>query len=1098
MFKGYRKRQDLGVSPQRVSVRAVPVLLCGALLTSLLPVWPAVAQVRRTNTADDEFAFAAVLMEEKLYGYVTFLATRLAQTHPELAPRANVLRAEALVGDRRFDEAAAIIKELPAGSPQTDSVCLLLADGFYSVGDMAQCQRLYRAFFDRYGETVPGDPDLLRFYRLAAYKFGQMLLKQGDLKGAVQVYDRLIAATQEEAMLRQIRLEQSELLLRYVRQVKLDPEAFEALAKKVQENCNAVIWGGMDLWFGRAVICLADMEALAMREDAAMRLLDSNLAMLRKLDDTLAEADIPMSESPLAGARMILGGLYEREAETLLGDVVKREQRFLYDQGRAFSSAEALWALALRIHSRDQGIVKRFKGRTDSLRGSAAERQVVFAEMDALLKTFEDRLVTGDNGTAWNPAVANALDELKSRVRKVREALSSHPRDIGITPSAELAFGERFEGRQQMERARRWLASVEVRREEAIKLRTRALQQFYSIFASYPDSAWSEQAGINVERLKTALEALTGKTVTIRMAPGSEKKLGLVHISEGHGLFARQQYAAAADAYLKGLALHPEGDEPLVALVALLEAYAKLDRTLDVEVTAAYLAERFAGVHAAAQGLLRVGRIYFEKQDTVMYGRLYGYFHENFPEHPGAESILFLLGEQCWKKKDYTGAIRYYERIVARYPRGARMQDALSRMAWGLYLQGDFAGAGERFKALAECAPSGLQQAQARLSYADCLRQQSNIMAALRDYHELTKWLDEKAEVLSRTEQKDDFRKLHEQSLFFLAYCLTRMDQPPERVPGYQQMAVKRFREVVEKFPESDLAPTALSSLGALYITMDDAASAARTYSELSTRYPESESGRNSRLAMVRSLLDVGQRERARDAVKAMLLKPDDFPPEHFLRIGLLMLDKDQPDEASASLELAVAKLRRAGTIGQEPAMEQRALLGMARAWLALGRFDKSAEAANDLSTRYPQSAFFYDMRFVLAQAYLGLKQTDRATEVLKEIFTRASDQSLINKATLALARIQEAAGNHAEALASYQRIVLLADANDPDVRPLFETALGRSAVMQAETGRWQDVIETARLYQARFPQGTEGLAVRQALNRAQVNTATMTGGSTE
>ncbi len=1098
MFNGYQKKQGQGLSTHLASTHMMPILLCITLMLNMLHVWPAFAQGRETVTAEDEFAFAAVLMEEKLYSYVTYLATRLAQTRPELVSRANVLRAEALVGERRFNEAAAIIKELPAGSPQTDAVRLLLADGYYSVGDMAQCQQLYSEFFDRYGETIPEDPDLLRFYRLAAYKFGQMLLIQGNLEGAVKVYDRLIAATQDEAMLRQVKLEQAELLLRHVRQVELDQEAFDALAKKVQENCNAVIWGGMDLWFGRAVICLADMEALAMREDAAMRLLDSNLAMLKTLDDTLAEADIPMSESPLAGARMILGNLYEREAATLLGDTTIREKRSLYDMGRAFANAEALWTLAKRIHNRDQGIVKRLDGRKDSLRGTATERQVVFAEMDALLKTFEDRLERGDNGTAWNTEVTKTLKELKSRIQAVRDELTSHPREIGITPSVELAFGERFEGQAQMERARRWLEPVDVRREEAIKLRTRALQQFYSIFASYPDSAWSEQAGINVERLKNDLETLTGKTVTIRMAPGSEKKLGLVHISEGHGLFARQQYAAATEAYLKGLALYPEGDEPLVALVALLESYTKLDRPLDVEVTAAYLAERFADIHAAAQGLLRVGRSYFEKNDTVMYVRIYEYFHENFQKHPGAETILFLLGEQRWKEKDYTGANAYYERIVERYPRGARAQDALSRMAWGLYLQRDFAAAGERFKALIERAPSELQKVQARLSYADCLRQQSNFMAALREYHGMTKWLEEKAEALARTEDHNDYRKLHEQSLFFLAYCLTRIDQPTTRVPEYQTMAVKRFREVVDKFPDSDLAPTALSSLGALFITMDDAASAARTYSELSTSYPESDAGRNSRLAMVRSLLDVGQHERARDAVNTMLLKPEDFPPEHFLRIGLLLLEHNQPNEASASLELAVTKLRQAGTIGQEPAMEQRALLGMAKAWLALRRFDKSAEAANDLATRYPLSAFFYEMRFVLAQAYLGLEQTDKATEVLREIFTRASDQTLINKATLALARIQEAAGNHAEALASYQRIVLLADVNDPDVRPLFETALGRSAVLQAETARWQEVMETARQYQERFPQGPEALEVRKALNRAQVNDATMAGGNTE
>jgi len=1047
------------------------------------------------GAGEGEFAFAAVLMEEKMYGYVVFLATRLAQTDPALAPRANVIRAEALTGERRFDEAAAVIKELPAGSPQTDAVRLVLADGYYSVGDMKRCQALYREFFDRYGDTTPEDPELLRFYRLAAYKFGQMLLKQGDLKGAVQIYDRLIAATRDEAMLRQIRLEQAELLLRHVRQVKLDAEAFAALVKKVKDHCNAVIWGGMDLWFGRAVICLADVEALAMREDEAMRLLQSNLVMLKTLENTLAEADIPMSESPLAGARMILGGLYEREAETLLGDKGARERRAMLDMGRAFDQAEALWGLVGRIYRQDQGIVKRFDGKTDSLRGTAAERQVVFAEMDALLQEFEGLFAAGADGAAWDGSVAAALAELKARVAKVRDGLAAHPRDIGVTPSVELAFGERFEGRPALARARQWLGPVDQRRERALDLRTRALQQFYSIFASYPNSGWSEQAGANVERLKSALEALTGKTVSIRMAPGSEKKLALVHISEGHDLFSRQQYAGAVDAYLKGLVLYPEGDESLVALAGLLECHAQLGNALDVEVAAGYLAERFAGKHAAAQALLRVGRHYFEKQDAVMYGRLYNYFFENFPEHPGAESILFLLGEQRWKEKDYPGAGRYYQRLVERYPRGARVQDALSRMAWGFYLQEDFVAAGNGFKALGERVPPGLQRAQAKLSYADCLRRQNDFTAALKEYHELTKLLTEGEGIYTNPERRADYRKVHEQSVFFQAYCLTRIEQPPERIAAYRALAAKLYRSVVEQFPDSGLAPTALSSLGALYITMDDASNAARTYEELTRLYPESDAGKNSRLAMVQSLLEVGQAIKARDAVKDMLASPDDFPPEHFLRIGLLLLDHDQAAEAAGALDLAITKLRKSGEIEKNPAMEQRALLGAARAWLALKAYDKAVASAADLATRYPQSAFFYEMRFVLAQAYLGLKQTDSAVAVLKEIFQRASDQLLINRATIALGRIQEAAGNTAEALASYQRIVLLADAAAPGMRELMETALGRSAVLLVALQRWPEVLDAARLYQEQFPQGPEALAVRQAQTAARVQSAAISGG---
>jgi len=1071
------------------------------ILLGLLAVLPAGAQTAtrpRPVDVEAEFDFAAALMKEELNSYAVLVAQRIAEEHPDKAGRATVVRAEALVAARHFEQAEAIIQELPPGSPETDAIRLALADGYYRLGDLDRCRALYDEFFERHGETVPEDPELLRFYRLAAYKYAQMLLQQGLLSETIRVYDLLIAATEDADMLRQIRLEQSELMLRHARQQKLEGDALDELVEKVQEHCNAIIWGGMDLWFGRAVICLAEMEALALREDEAMRLLQTNLDMLRTLDQTLAEADIPLSESPLAGARSILGNLFDREAGVLLGSRTERERRALLDFDRAFDEAEALWNLMGRIHRRDAGLVRRLDGRTDTLRGTVAERQAPFEEMDDLLREFETLLQTGAEGQDWAGDVAEPLAALRERVTKLRESLAGFDRRLGITPSPELAFGPRFGGRSQLDRAARWLGPQAERRERAITLKTRALQQFYNVFASYPDSGWSEDAGPHVERLREELEELTGKSVTIRMAAGGERKLGLVHMSEGHDLFSRNQYERAVDAYMQGLALHPEGDESVVALSSLLESQARLERMMDVNVTAAYLAERFASSSTAAQGLLRVGRYFFEQKNEPMYTSIYNLYIDHFPDHPGAQMILYMLGEQRWGEKDYMGAYPYYATLVERYRRGGYVLSALERMAWAHYLRGDFLQAAERFKILLERSHPGRQQAQAKLSYADSLRQTGNYQAAFREYRELMTWLTESDTVYTQRDQRDEFRKLHEQSMFFQAYCLSRLETPEARIPAFRTAAIRLYLEFVDTFPDSNLAPLALSSVGAIHIIQDQNEEAAAVYARLTETYPDSEAGRNSRLAMVRSLVDVGQVARARSSVREMLAARDEFPAEHFLRIGLLMLDSSQYTEAAQALDLAIVRLRETGELEQNPGLEQRALFGSARANLALGQYEKAISAANTLMERYPRSAMFYDMRFVLGQAYRQMGQTERAIEVLREVFQRATDQVLMNRATLELGRIQEADGQIGEALASYQRIVLLADPNDPDIRPIFETALARGTVLQATRERWRDVIESARLYNELFPQGPGHLEVQQALTRARVQVGGNAGGGTE
>ncbi len=1062
---------------------------CVCLLAILLGQGDVLAQGGRSPAidVDAEFAFSAALMQADMHDYAAFLAERLIRLEPEATARAKVMQAEALVGARQFDRAAAIIDELPPDSPQTDAVRLALADGYYRIGDMERARTLYTEFFDRQGEEIPEDPDLLRFYREAAYKFAQMLIQHADLPGAITAYDLLIEAMDDEELLRQVRLEQAELLLRYARQTRPSGEELDKLVKRVQELCNAVIWGGMDLWFGRAVICLAEVEAMAEREDDAMRLLQGNLAMLRTLDQTLEEADIPLSESPLAGARSILGELYEREANALLGSRAERERRALVDIGRALSGAEHLWGLIERIHRRDAGLLRRFDGRTDVLRGTPAERMVPLREMDALLQGFGAILAAGEDGQAWSEEVRDTYQAVRERWAALRKALDEHPTEHGITPSVELAFGERFEGRRQLERARNWLKPASERREKAISLLTRSLQQFYGIFSDYPNSSWGEDAGQRVEVVKDRLEDLTGKTVTIRLASGNERKLGLVHMSEGHDLLSRNQYERAIAAYMRGLTIYPEGDESVIALVGLLECQSKLARHRDVRVTATYLAERFAGARPAAQGLLRVARQYFEAKDRTMYEHLYELVTENFREHPGVPNILRLLGEQRWGQEDYAGALVYFARIAERYPRGGLLYDALERIAWAHYLRGDFEQAAEQFQRLVQEAPHGIRKAKAQLSYADCLRQMERFEAAARAYREIMTWLTGSEPVYRNPDLQAELGKIHEQSVFFQAYCLARLDEPADRIPAFRAAALRLYRSFVDTFPESNLAPTALSSMGALYITQEDGDRAAAVYRELTERYPDSEAGRNSRLAMVRSLIDVGRPERARDEVGRMLASPADFQPEHFLHLGLLMLDQGFNLEAGESLQLSIDKLRRSGQLEQNPGMEQRALLGAAQAALRQDQTATAIRYANDLMERYPQSALFYDMRFLLGQAYRQQGESARAMEIMREVFQRASDPTLMNRATLELGRIQEAAGQRSDALASFQRIVLLADPNDAEIRPVFEVALGRSVLLLAQLQRWRGVIESATDYFERFPSGPQQLEVRQALNQARI-----------
>jgi TolA-binding protein len=1048
----WRTPRGLAERMRRITVLALLILrpLCGVADAA-------------DKAIDQEFEFAAGLMRLGLPDYAVIVAERIVADHPEQKERADVVRAEALIGARRMAEAEVLLRSMPKGSPKTYAVQLALADGYYQLGKADLCTELYRDFFKRHEGKVPEDPDLMRFYREAAHKFAQILEEEDDLRGSAGIYTVLIDSLDDAEMKRQIRLEQSEILLRAARRAPGAKDVPELLGR-AETNCSEVIWGGMDLWFGRAVTCLAELQVQRGRRDEAMRTLSGNLKMLKKLDEALEKADIPLSESPFAGARSLLGQLHKDEADLLLGDIAKREAAALESYAAALTEAEQVWALLMKVHNRDEVLAEREKVATHLVYGTPDERQQPLRDMGALLDRMDGLLA----GNPWAASSASALEALRERLAKLRAALQAFPIADGVTPSPEIALGETFEGLPHLTRGRAYLETEDQRREAAVQENTIALRQFYNVFAGYPGSHWRDEAGEQVTLLKDRLKALTGKDVTIKSRSGGQKRIGLVHMSEGHELLGRKDYAKAAEAYLLGLNAYPDGDESVVALAGLMEARAGLEDSLWVEMVARYVAERFADRPQAAQSLLRMGRRYFEQGNTGMYELLYGLYLDHFPADSAASTILYMLGEQRWNAKDYTGARAYYQRLVDNYPTRAHYLKALNRMAWSYYLAGDYVSAAERFEDVVEKAQPGKQKAEAQLCLADCRRQQERFADGVREYRKLAMWLAEPDTIYTSKAQQDAFKTIHEQAVFFQAYCLGRLEKPPDRVPAYRAAAIKLYDGFVKQFPGSALAPTALSSMGAMHLADGDASKASAAYTRLSAEYPDSEAGRSAKFAMVRSLIDVGRVAKAEEVVRDMLKEsPRPSGPE-LIKAGLLMLDKRCVETAAHVLKAGLDALDKAA----EPELDQRALIGLGTAYCDAGEHERAVQVLDRLILDYPKSGLFYRARFVLGRAYRMLGRTEEATEVLREVFERASDQNLINEATVELARVQAASGETTEALASCQRIVLLGNPDDPDGRAAYEAALAQSVALLVKLERWHEAQEAADQYLARFRDG--------------------------
>jgi TolA-binding protein len=1044
---------------------------------------------REKQMLDREFEFASGLIKLQLPEYAESVVNKVLLLYPNESDRANVIRAEALIARRRFKQAEDIVAAMPKESPKAQAIMLALADGYYQINNMERCRGLYNAFFQQYTNRVPTDPDLLRFYRDAAYKFGQMLAHQNEPRAAAEIYELVLQVLADKEMLRQIRLEQAELLLISARSAAGADR--EALIRRAESNCTEVVWGATDIWFGRAIIGMSQIEIYRNHKDQARELLKANIRMMKAMDEEIKQRDYPISESPYAGARSQLGGLYLEEADILVGTRAPREAEALSYFERAEAELEAIWDLIVRLNQRDQTIAKDAAGRA-SLSGSTSQRQKPFEDIAAAFKKFEDALAAaGANG--WDAATTEQANKLKEKTRAVATKIADYKKDLGVTPTAEMALGDDFKGWSYLKYAQSFLVGEEQRKQRATELYVEALQEFYNVFIGYPGTDWSQQSSAKVTLLKEKLKQLTGKDVNIEIGQGGKEKIALVAFKEGQSLFSRKEYAKAVDQFLKGLNDAPESDQSIVALANLMECYAALRDTVHVKMMAHYLCERFTTRPDAAQSLLRIGRIYFDEKNLEVYAFIYDQYLKSFPNHSSAPIILYSLGEQRWMVKDYEGAIEYYKRITKNYVKTVYFVKALNRIGWSHYLAKNYPQAVAGFTAyLAEAQPSS-EKAQAKLCLADACQQMGQFTNALTNYRELAEWLAAKdtdtvnVKYAQNASELAKNQEVLEQATYFQAFCTSRIGDTPEQLAASRKQAAELYRKFVEQFPSSKMAPAALSSLGAVLLGDGKSDEAAKAYEQLSAKYPESDAGQNAKYAMIRSLLEIEQKDKARQVFAEMMAQADKYPVAQFARLAQLMLERSE-------YESAVQAFNQVIKMSTDKADIERSLYGLGEAYTAMKRYEDAAKNLNDLVVQYPRSGLFYKARFMLGSALEKMDKLDEAMEVLREVFSRASDQKLINQATIALAGIQLARGDKNGALASYQRIVLLGKADDEDTRPLYREALAKSIPIFLEMGRWQDVLENCDLYTTYFPAGEQIVEVRKWREKAIMSRTTAGG----
>jgi tetratricopeptide (TPR) repeat protein len=685
------------------------------------------------------------------------------------------------------------------------------------------------------------------------------------------------------------------------------------------------------------------------------------------------------------------------------------------------------------------------------------------------------------------------LDENMEILEQIETLLeeSNMPRSLSPMAGARFLSGE-------MSRRAAGQSERENNPDEALKNYAAALNEFYNVFVQYGESDFGPEAGVQAQAVKDILESRYGRTIKIdlgeRAGEAAETAVRL-----GDTLYRQRKFTEAADAYLRAANQFPEQEPVLKSFGNLLLAYANLDNTLMVKAIASYVGERFAGQPDGANALLAAAKFYVDNNRADMFGALYDIFLAAHPEHERAGTVLFYLASQLKKAGDEAAAASYLRRIIDNYPQDQYYPAALNQVAFSYYQTGDFETAITYFRRLINETTAGIEQAQARFNLADALSRLNRFAESAAEYSGLLKEIGGDAEVYRSTEEvRNRVRDLQEKSSYQLALCLARITEPAERVNAYRQQAIKAYQLFVNKYGDSELAPRALNGMGTVQLELQLFDDATATFDELARKYPNSEEGKNALFSLARAAMEIGEFDQGVAAFNRMMSESARFQPEEFIRLGIMMGDAGYAREAISAFSEVQKKVQALPAAEQEakrPLIE-RALFGGAQAYYKAERYEEAIQTAQELLTRYPQSGLFYEAKFIECEAYRDLGRNQEAVTALNDVINFATDSALINRATVTLAGIQRNHGELTEALASYQRLALLADRNDPANLPLIESAFLASVEIAAELQRYQDVIANADDYAELFPQGQHIETIRAKRREAIQQSAAMPQGS--
>ena len=280
-------------------VQITPLRSSGARpLAALCAMLFMVPGAGRADQVADEVRFAGGLIELGMADFAEKVVARLQADHPDRADATRLIRAELAMAYRRFDEAEAQVKNIPASTDEGRTIRLKLANYYYGADQVEKARALYDEFFGQF-TTLPTDPATFAAYRQAVLYLTAMLESANQFEQAARTLSRLLVDDIDPEDRRQYTEKICKLHLDAVPGLEGEKRK-EALAE-VEKGIRDIEFGG-PFWVARAMVLRSLKKHAEGDGQGGLDLLKKNRAIFNQVESSFRDEGVNVGRySPKAG-----------------------------------------------------------------------------------------------------------------------------------------------------------------------------------------------------------------------------------------------------------------------------------------------------------------------------------------------------------------------------------------------------------------------------------------------------------------------------------------------------------------------------------------------------------------------------------------------------------------------------------------------------------------------------------------------------------------------------------------------------------------------------------------------------------------------------